>query len=63
MQEALQRIGYAPPRDVAPAEIVKAFQRHYRPRRVDGIADDETRSLVAGLLDRIELDRIGMGMR
>ena len=63
VQEALQRIGYAPPRDVEPAEIVKAFQRHFRPRRVDGIADDETRSLVAGLLDRIELDRIGMGTR
>jgi N-acetylmuramoyl-L-alanine amidase len=30
---------------------VKAFQRHFRPARVDGMADPETRSLLAGLLD------------
>lgn len=63
IQAALQRLGYAPPRDVEPAEIVKAFQRHYRPRRVDGLADEETRSLVAGLLGRIGLDRIGVATR
>jgi N-acetylmuramoyl-L-alanine amidase len=52
IQPALRRFGYPPPRDVAPEEIVKAFQRHYRPARVDGVADGETRSLLAGLLDR-----------
>ena len=29
---------------------VKAFQRHFRPSRVDGIADEETACLLAGLL-------------
>jgi len=50
-QRALQRFGYAPPLAVPPREIVKAFQRHYRPSRVDGIVDPETRSQLAGLLD------------
>jgi len=29
---------------------VAAFQRHFRPARVDGVADDETAGLLAGLL-------------
>jgi N-acetylmuramoyl-L-alanine amidase len=48
---ALQRYGYAPPIAVPPREIVKAFQRHIRPARVDGMPDPETRTLLAGLLD------------
>jgi N-acetylmuramoyl-L-alanine amidase len=54
IQQALQRFGYTQPVDVPPEEIVKAFQRHFRPRHVDGVADRETRSLLAGLLDRVE---------
>ncbi|HEY6984361.1 N-acetylmuramoyl-L-alanine amidase [Reyranella sp.] len=50
---ALQRFGYSPPRDLAPEEIVKAFQRHFRSTRVDGVADRETRALLAGLLDQV----------
>lgn len=50
---ALQRLGYAPPRDVASADIVMAFQRRFRPGRVDGIADAETRALLADLLDQV----------
>jgi len=53
VQKALQRLGYPPPTDVAPEEIVKAFQRHFRPGRVDGVADPETRALLAGLLDQL----------
>ena len=49
---ALQRYGYPPPIAVPPREIVKAFQRHFRPARVDGMPDPETRSLLSGLLDR-----------
>ncbi len=49
--KALQRYGYAPPLAVPPKEIVKAFQRHYRPAQVDGMIDPETRSQLAGLLD------------
>ncbi len=48
---ALQRYGYAPPVAVPPREIVKAFQRHFRPSQVDGMADPETRALLAALLD------------
>lgn len=51
MQQALQRFGYAPPIAVPPREIVKAFQRRFRPARVDGMDDPETRILLAGLLD------------
>jgi N-acetylmuramoyl-L-alanine amidase len=51
IQPALQRYGYAPPVAVPPREIVKAFQRHFRPGQVDGVADPETRTLLAGLLD------------
>lgn len=51
LHAALQRYGYPPPVAVPPREIVKAFQRHFRPARVDGMADPETRSLLAGLLD------------
>jgi N-acetylmuramoyl-L-alanine amidase len=51
LHAALQRYGYAPPIAVPPREIVKAFQRHFRPAKVDGMADPETRTLLAGLLD------------
>ncbi|UCH75612.1 MAG: N-acetylmuramoyl-L-alanine amidase [Rhodospirillales bacterium] len=30
--------------------VVVAFQRHFRPSRIDGVADDETAALLAGLL-------------
>lgn len=50
-QAGLQRFGYAPPIAVPPREVVKAFQRHFRPARVDGMPDPETRALLAGLLD------------
>ena len=52
LHDALQRYGYAPPVAVAPREIVKAFQRHFRPAKVDGMADPETRTLLAGLIDK-----------
>ena len=51
LHAALQRYGYAPPIAVPPREIVKAFQRHFRPAKVDGMGDPETRTLLAGLLD------------
>jgi N-acetylmuramoyl-L-alanine amidase len=53
IQAALQRFGYPPPLTVAPAEILKAFQRRFRPDRVDGVADRETRALLADLLDQV----------
>jgi N-acetylmuramoyl-L-alanine amidase len=50
-QAGLQRFGYAPPLAVPPREIVKAFQRRFRPAQVDGMPDPETKALLAGLLD------------
>ncbi len=50
-QAGLQRFGYCPPLAVPPREIVKAFQRHFRPGQVDGMPDPETKALLAGLLD------------
>ena len=42
------RYGYDPE---APLEkVVTAFQRHFRPSRVDGMADGETRAVLSGLI-------------
>jgi N-acetylmuramoyl-L-alanine amidase len=54
LQAGLTRLGY----DSAPtarfeadtAQILSAFQRHWRPERVDGIADGETRARLVHLL-------------
>ncbi|MBM3646773.1 MAG: N-acetylmuramoyl-L-alanine amidase [Alphaproteobacteria bacterium] len=53
IQAALQRFGYPPAVDVATADIVAAFQRRYRPARADGLADGESRALLADLLDQV----------
>lgn len=45
----LAEIGYDPECERA----VEAFQRHYRPSRIDNRADEETAALAAGLLRRI----------
>jgi N-acetylmuramoyl-L-alanine amidase len=53
-QAGLTRLGYdAAPSgqfDAETATIVRAFQRHWRPERVDGIADGETRARLMALL-------------
>jgi len=54
LQAGLTRLGYdsAPSGafDAATATIVRAFQRHWRPARVDGVADGETRARLIALL-------------
>jgi N-acetylmuramoyl-L-alanine amidase len=54
LQAGLTRLGYdsAPngAYDTATAAIVRAFQRHWRPDRVDGAADGETRARLIALL-------------
>jgi len=54
LQRALARFGYAADitnlYDSATAEVVTAFQRHFRPERVDGRADISTRNTLARLL-------------
>jgi N-acetylmuramoyl-L-alanine amidase len=53
MQAALQRLGYPPALDVTTEDIVAAFQRRFRPAKVDGIADPETRALLGDLLEQV----------
>jgi N-acetylmuramoyl-L-alanine amidase len=53
VQTALQRFGYPPARDVTAADIVASFQRRFRPQHVDGVADSQTRALLADLLDQV----------
>jgi len=54
LQAGLTRLGYdLPPSgrfDADTAAVVRAFQRHWRPQTVDGIADGETRARLIALL-------------
>ena len=54
LQAGLNRLGYdSPPSgryDGGAATLVAAFQRHWRPERIDGIADGGTRSRLMALL-------------
>ena len=54
LQAGLTRLGYdsAPSGrfDAGTRTIVEAFQRHWRPSRVDGLADGETRARLVALL-------------
>ena len=56
VQQLLQRYGYAVPlsgeADAATKKVVEAFQRHFRPTRIDGKADVETMAQLFGLLAR-----------
>ena len=49
---SLARYGYGLPPDteVPEKEVITAFQRHFRPSCIDGMADSECASLLAGLL-------------
>jgi N-acetylmuramoyl-L-alanine amidase len=46
--QGLARHGYDP--EAPLADVVTAFQRHFRPARVDGVADRECLELLGGLL-------------
>ena len=54
LQSGLSRLGYDTPRngryDEALAKVVTAFQRHWRPKRVDGVADGESRARLMAVL-------------
>jgi N-acetylmuramoyl-L-alanine amidase len=54
LQQALASYGYAIPLhgkyDAPTMEVVMAFQRHFRPERVDGIADHSTLTTLQSLL-------------
>src|SRR5260221_2216448 len=60
LQAALARYGYNVPThgkfDGATMEVVTAFQRHFRPARVDGVADHSTMSTLHALLASLPAD-------
>jgi N-acetyl-anhydromuramyl-L-alanine amidase AmpD len=58
--DALSRIGYAVPNgpgaDIldpasAAADVITAFQRRFRPAKVDGVLDPETSARIAAVAD------------
>jgi N-acetylmuramoyl-L-alanine amidase len=60
LQAALAKYGYNIPThgkfDGATMEVVAAFQRHFRPAQVDGIADLSTISTLHALLASLPAD-------
>lgn len=44
--------------DIATTSVVSAFQRHFRPARVDGIADPSTRDTLSRLLAARPANRV-----
>ena len=50
--EALSRFGYGP--NASQDKLITAFQRHFRPKKLDGQWDSECAGLLASLLDKIE---------
>ena len=58
LQEALAAYGYAVSAssqyDSATRDVVAAFQRHFRPARVDGIADPSTLTTLHNLLTALK---------
>jgi N-acetylmuramoyl-L-alanine amidase len=54
LQRSLSRFGYGVPLsgqyDTATMDVVAAFQRHFRPERVDGVADQSTLTTLHDLL-------------
>jgi N-acetylmuramoyl-L-alanine amidase len=61
MQQALAKYGYGIPTngkyDGPTMEVVTAFQRHFRPARVDGIADHSTMITLQSLLETLPADQ------
>ena len=60
VQVAMRNIGYCMPvngdDDEIYRTILSAFQRHYRPKRVDGKADKETRTMLAAVQIAVQAD-------
>ena len=60
LQQALAKYGYGVPTngkyDGATMEVVTAFQRHFRPARIDGVADHSTLTTLQALLASLSAD-------
>jgi N-acetylmuramoyl-L-alanine amidase len=67
LQQALARYGYGVPvngkYDTATLEVVTAFQRHFRPGRVDGIVDHSTLTTLRSLLVSLPTDASAVAAR
>jgi N-acetylmuramoyl-L-alanine amidase len=50
--KALARFGYDP--DAPQGKVITAFQRHFRPKKLDGLWDGECAGLLASLLNKID---------
>ncbi len=55
-EDGLRAFGYglSPDMDVATSTVIEAFQRHFRPAQIDGIADEECERILAALLAEID---------
>ncbi len=55
-EKALRRYGYGirPDTEVSLEQAITAFQRHFRPSRLDGVLDAECESILAGLLAKLD---------
>ena len=55
--DGLRAFGYGlkPDMDVSDETAIVAFQRHWRPARIDGVADKECEAILAALLGAIDL--------
>jgi N-acetylmuramoyl-L-alanine amidase len=62
LQAGLHRLGYEPLPDGVYSEetriTVEAFQRHWRPSKVDGVADGETRATLMGVLQLATVESV-----
>jgi N-acetylmuramoyl-L-alanine amidase len=54
--DGLRAFGYGlkPDMDVPTETVTEAFQRHYRPSRIDGVVDKECEAILAALLHEID---------
>ncbi len=62
LRAGLHRLGYGlqpgGDYDAATETTVRAFQRHWRPARIDGVADGETRARLVGLLQLASVESV-----
>ena len=51
-EDGLRAFGYGlrPDMDVPKETVIQAFQRHFRPAKIDGVADEECKRILAALL-------------
>ena len=54
--DGLRLFGYGlrPDMDVPAETVIEAFQRHWRPAKIDGVADEECEAILAALLTHID---------